>query len=41
LALGEATQRMYEAYRKRVAFVAKDRAFTLDIKASTDFVANY
>jgi histidine ammonia-lyase len=41
LALGQATQRMYEAYRKQVAFVAKDRPLTPDIEASTDFVASY
>lgn len=41
LALGVATEAMYTDYRRRVPFVAEDRAFTPDIEASTDFVANY
>jgi len=40
LPLAKATQAMYEAYRQKVQFVAQDRVFTLDIEASTEFVAN-
>ncbi|BDA60095.1 MULTISPECIES: HAL/PAL/TAL family ammonia-lyase [Shewanella] len=41
LQLGKATQAMYKAYREKVPFVAKDRPFTPDIQASTDFITHY
>ncbi|MGI2122603.1 HAL/PAL/TAL family ammonia-lyase [Shewanella baltica] len=39
--LGKATEAMYKAYREKVPFVVKDRPFTPDIQASTEFIANY
>ena len=41
LKMGKATSKMYKAYRKHVPFVELDRPFTPDIKASTEFVAQY
>lgn len=41
LHLGKATEAMYKAYREKVPFVVKDRPFTPDIQASTEFIANY
>ncbi|TKB56870.1 aromatic amino acid lyase [Ferrimonas aestuarii] len=41
LKLGKETNKMYKAYRQRVTFVDKDRPYTPDFRASTDFVKHY
>ncbi|USD37380.1 histidine ammonia-lyase [Ferrimonas sp. SCSIO 43195] len=41
LKLGKETGKMYKEYRKLVKFVDKDRPYTPDFKASTEFVKAY
>jgi histidine ammonia-lyase len=41
LALGRATKAVYEAYRKVVPFLDKDRALSVDIERSHDFLRQW
>ncbi len=41
LKLGKDTQKLYKAFREKVAFLDKDRPLSADFEAAADFIMNY